>query len=116
VPPSLSKAHGKPIAGGGRPRFEVEIEPSASTRGHFERKGAWHWIEVPDFAFDRLDAIGIQAGFALPKEFGPADPICLTTLPRGHRFTTCRPPATAKRADQLYSSRAVACDEPRGGQ
>jgi type IV secretion system protein VirB11 len=51
-----------------------------------EREGAWHWIDVPEFTFDRLDAIGVLAGFALSKEFGPADPICLTTLPGGQRF------------------------------
>lgn len=85
-----------------------------------EREGAWHWIDVPEFTFDRLDAIGILAGFALSKEFGPADPICLTTLPGGQRFTACRPPATASglisftiRVPSRVTSR-VADDDFRG--
>jgi type IV secretion system protein VirB11 len=60
-----------------------------------EQQGTWHWIDVPEFTFDRLDAIAILAGFALSKEFSPDEPICLTTLPGGQRFTACRPPVTA---------------------
>lgn len=60
----------------------------------FERNGAWFWRELPEYSFQRLDAIGVLAGSLLSKPFDAAHPICLTTLPDGQRCTLCRPPVT----------------------
>lgn len=54
----------------------------------------WSWIDVPEFSFQRLDAISILAGRLLAKNFDAANSIVETTLPDGHRYTALRPPAT----------------------
>lgn len=59
-----------------------------------ERYGAWEYLPIPELAFDHLDAIGVLAGHALSKPFGPAAPVCLAALPDGQRLTMCRPPVT----------------------
>jgi type IV secretion system protein VirB11 len=61
----------------------------------FEADGKWHDRAVPEFDFQRLDAIGILTGSMLAKDFDPAHPICMSTLPDGQRCTLVRPPATA---------------------
>jgi type IV secretion system protein VirB11 len=61
----------------------------------FEQAGQWHWRDIPEFDFRRLDAIGLLAGSLLSKRFDPAAPICLTTLPGGQRASIVRPPAVA---------------------
>ncbi|MGH7096645.1 MAG: P-type DNA transfer ATPase VirB11 [Stellaceae bacterium] len=61
----------------------------------FEQAGKWHWRDVPEFDYRRLDAIGLLAGSLLSKRFDPAAPICLTTLPGGQRASIVRPPAVA---------------------
>lgn len=59
-----------------------------------ESGNEWVWRTVDAYDFRRLDAIGVLAGSLLSRRFGPAHPICLTTLPGGQRFTICRPPVT----------------------
>jgi type IV secretion system protein VirB11 len=53
----------------------------------------WEWFDEPSFTFDRLDAIGILAGYLLNFDFDETIPWCLTKLPGGERYTTIRPPA-----------------------
>jgi type IV secretion system protein VirB11 len=60
----------------------------------WEIGGKWHWRAIPEFDFERLDAIGILAGSILSKPFDPAHPIAMTTLPGGQRCTLIRPPVT----------------------
>ncbi len=62
----------------------------------FEQSGQWYWQERAELDFDTLDAIGILCGQLMAKEFDPQNPICLSTLPDGQRFTACRPPTTAQ--------------------
>jgi type IV secretion system protein VirB11 len=61
-----------------------------------ERNGTWRWYERDDLDFDHLDGIGILAGYMLAKDFDPAHPICMTTLPDGQRCTLIRPPVTPR--------------------
>jgi type IV secretion system protein VirB11 len=72
------------------------IEVSLQRPGEvaIERGGKWEWRSVPEYDFRRLDAVGILAASMLSKRFDGAHPICETTLPRGQRFTICRPPVT----------------------
>ncbi len=72
----------------------VEIVIQKEREVGYERAGKWHWTSVEDFNYRRLDAIGLLAGGLMSKKFDPANPICLTTLPGGERFTLCRAPAT----------------------
>nr|WP_294546642.1 ATPase, T2SS/T4P/T4SS family [uncultured Rhodopila sp.] len=60
-----------------------------------ERGGVWTWREVPDFTFDRLDAIALLTGRMTNREADPAHPLCGSTFPDGERVQICRPPATA---------------------
>jgi type IV secretion system protein VirB11 len=60
----------------------------------FEAGGNFNWLDVPEFAFDRLDAIALLAGRMTHREADPAHPLCNTTLPDGQRIFICRPPAT----------------------
>jgi type IV secretion system protein VirB11 len=73
----------------------TEIVCQAPGEVGFEQAGNWHWRDVPEFDFRRLDAIGLLAGSLLSKRFDPAVPICLTTLPGGQRASILRPPAVA---------------------
>ena len=57
-----------------------------------ERDTGWTWRSVPEFTFERLDQIGILAGWMLSKDLDAETPICMTTLPDGQRCTICRPP------------------------
>lgn len=59
-----------------------------------EQHNKWHWLEVPELNFRRLDAISLLAGNLLSKPFDAANPIVETTLPDGQRFTALRPPVT----------------------
>lgn len=59
-----------------------------------EQDGKWSWHHVPEFTFQRLDAISLLAGSLLSKDFDSAHPIVETTLPDGQRFTAIRPPIT----------------------
>lgn len=59
-----------------------------------ERRGAWEWRSVPEWTFDRLDALGLLAGYMTGRDFDPARPYCGSTLPGGQRIQICRPPAT----------------------
>ena len=61
-----------------------------------EYAGGWVYREVPDFTFDRLDQIGILAGWLLSKDLDADNPICMTTLPDGQRCTIVRPPAVPR--------------------
>lgn len=58
------------------------------------QRAGWRWFDAPELTFDRLDAIGILAGFMGSKDVDPAHPICGSTLPDGQRIHICRPPAT----------------------
>jgi type IV secretion system protein VirB11 len=59
-----------------------------------EKEGKWHWLEVGEYDFDRLDAIAITAAYMSNLPCGPANPLCGSTLPDGQRIQICRPPAT----------------------
>lgn len=59
-----------------------------------ERRGQWEWRTVPEFDFDRLDALGLLAGYMTGRDFDPAHPYCGSTLPGSQRIQLCRPPAT----------------------
>lgn len=72
----------------------VEIVIQRPGEVGYERAGEWGWREVPEFTYQRLDAIGLLAAGLMGKCFDPAHPICLTHLPRGERYTTTRAPAT----------------------
>ena len=61
-----------------------------------ERSTGWTWREVPQFTLDRLDQIGILAGWALSKDLDADNPICMTTLPDGQRCTIVRSPAVSR--------------------
>jgi type IV secretion system protein VirB11 len=60
----------------------------------FETRDGWAWRDEAAFTFDRLDQIGILAGWLLAKDMDAENPICMTTLPDGQRCTICRPPVT----------------------
>jgi type IV secretion system protein VirB11 len=72
---------------------EIGIERSTGDRA---REGGWTWREVPQFTLDRLDQIGILAGWALSKDLDAGNPICMTTLPDGQRCTIVRSPAVSR--------------------
>lgn len=59
-----------------------------------ERGGQWEWRDVPEWTFDRLDALGLLAGYLTGRDFDPEHPCCGSTLPGGQRIQLCRPPAT----------------------
>lgn len=59
-----------------------------------EKEGRWHWLDVPDYTYQRLDAIAISAGYMTGRECDEANPFCGSTLPDGHRIQVCRPPGT----------------------
>lgn len=59
-----------------------------------EHSGKWEWREVPEWTFDRLDALAILAGYQTGRDFDPEHPYCGSTLPGGQRIQLCRPPAT----------------------
>jgi type IV secretion system protein VirB11 len=59
-----------------------------------EQGGKWSWMDVPEFTFDRLDAISLLAGKMQSHDFDAAHPIVETNLPWGHRYTAIRPPIT----------------------
>jgi type IV secretion system protein VirB11 len=61
-----------------------------------ERSSGWTWRAVPQFTLDRLDQIGILAGWLLSKDLDADNPICMTTLPDGQRCTIIRSPAVSK--------------------
>jgi type IV secretion system protein VirB11 len=84
----------EPIADHLSDRDTTEIVVQRPGEIGIERDGCWLWREVPEFDYERLDAIGVLAGSLLSKRFDPANPICLTTLPDGQRCTVIRPPVT----------------------
>ncbi|MFL5252522.1 MAG: ATPase, T2SS/T4P/T4SS family [Rhodopila sp.] len=47
-----------------------------------------------EFTFDRLDQIGILAGYLTGRDFDADNPFCGSTLRDGQRIQMCRPPAT----------------------
>jgi type IV secretion system protein VirB11 len=61
--------------------------------------GKWHWMDVPSFDFDRLDAATILIGQRVGREFDEANPYVNSTMPGGQRFQGVRPPGT--RADHI---------------
>lgn len=61
-----------------------------------ERSDGWTTRSVPEFSLDRLDQIGILAGWLLSKDLDAETPICMTTLPDGQRCTVVRSPAVSK--------------------
>ena len=61
-----------------------------------EYASGWIRLDVPEFSFDRLDQIGILAGWLLSKDLDAYNPICMTTLPDGQRCTIVRPPAVPR--------------------
>jgi type IV secretion system protein VirB11 len=60
-----------------------------------ERAGKWTFRDVPAFTYDRLDQMGILAGFMSGHDFDGEHPIAYASLPDGQRFTIARPPVTA---------------------
>jgi type IV secretion system protein VirB11 len=59
-----------------------------------ERAGAWHWLTVPEFTTDRLDAIAILAAAMTSRDVDSDHPYCNSTLPDGQRIQIALPPAT----------------------
>jgi type IV secretion system protein VirB11 len=60
----------------------------------YEQGGKWSWREEPSLTFDRLDQIGILAGYQTGRDLDGDHPLCGSTLPDGQRIHVCRPPAT----------------------
>lgn len=60
-----------------------------------ERNGVWLRVPAPELTLDELQVIAILAGNLTGKNFGPADPIVYTRLPRGERLTIVGPPVVA---------------------
>ena len=58
------------------------------------KAGAWHWLDVPSFDFQTLDAATILIGQRTGKEFDEGRPYTNSTLPGGQRFQGVRPPGT----------------------
>jgi type IV secretion system protein VirB11 len=75
-----------------------------------ERAAGWTWREVPEFTLDRLDQIGILAGWALSLDFDTGNPICKTTFPDGQRCTFIRDPAVT-RGTMSVTVRNPSCDD-----
>src|SRR5271166_552007 len=59
-----------------------------------ERGSGWTWRNVPEFTYERLDQIGILAGYLTGRDLDSEHPFAGSTLPDGHRIQICRPPAT----------------------
>jgi type IV secretion system protein VirB11 len=59
-----------------------------------EREGKWHWLAVPEFTTDRLDAIAILAAAMTSRDVDSDHPYCNSTLPDGQRIQIALPPAT----------------------
>jgi type IV secretion system protein VirB11 len=59
-----------------------------------ERAGTWHWLTVPEFTTDRLDAIAILAAAMTSRDVDSDHPYCNSTLPDGQRIQIALPPAT----------------------
>jgi len=58
------------------------------------KAGVWHWLDVPSFDFDTMDAATILIGQRSGKEFDEAHPYVNSTMPGGQRFQGVRPPGT----------------------
>lgn len=85
----------EPIAGELADQTVREIVINQPGEVGIERGDGWTFRAVPEFSFDRLDQIGILAGWSLAKDLDPEHPICMTTLPDGQRCTVIRPPAVS---------------------
>jgi type IV secretion system protein VirB11 len=59
-----------------------------------EQKGQWSWHDIPEFTFERLDAIAIVAAWLNNRDADADHPLATGTLPDGQRFQLCLPPAT----------------------
>lgn len=59
-----------------------------------ERASGWEWRAVDEFTYERLDQIGILAGYMTGRDLDGDHPFCGSTLPDGQRVQVCRPPAT----------------------
>jgi type IV secretion system protein VirB11 len=93
----------------GEPTLRAFLEPIQDVLSHpatteivvngprevgIEQGGKWTWREVPEFTFDRLDQIGILAGYMTGHDLDEDHPFCNSTLPDGQRIHICRPKAT----------------------
>ena len=44
-----------------------------------ERGGKWQWYSVPELTFERLDAIGMRAGFRISQDLSPSRPMIVSS-------------------------------------
>lgn len=73
----------------------TEIVVNVSGEVGTEANGVFSWHAIPEFDFNRLEAIAITAASLLSTTISAEHPICKTVLPDGQRMTVCRPPVTA---------------------
>lgn len=83
-----------PIQGVLRDPKTTEVVVNRPGEVGVQQNGQWFWMAAPDLTAERLDAIGILAGFAMGKELSDEFPLLGSTLPEGHRIQVCRPPVT----------------------
>jgi len=72
----------------------TEIVVNECGRFGVERAGEWSWHDNSDLTYQRLDAIGVLASFALSGEFSQEYPLARARLPTSERLQACRYPAT----------------------
>ena len=76
-------------------RRTTEIVVNRPGEVGIEQGGEWHWRDVPEFTFERLDQIGILAAYQTGRNFDADNPFAGSTLPDGQRIHLARPGATA---------------------
>jgi type IV secretion system protein VirB11 len=77
----------------------TDIVVNQPYRVGIRKAGAWEWLAIPSFDFERLDAATILIGQRTGREFDEANPYVNSTLPGGQRFQGVRPPGT--KADRI---------------
>jgi len=88
------RAYLAPIADALADPATTEIVVNRPGEVGIEQRGEWRWRSVPEFTFERLDQIGILAGWQTGRDADESHPYVNTTLPDGQRIHICRPPAT----------------------
>lgn len=83
-----------PLAGPLNHPAVTDIVINTPHRVGIRQDGAWHWLNVPAFDFDTLDAATILVGQRTGREFDEGNPYVNSTLPGGQRFQGVRPPGT----------------------
>lgn len=84
----------KPVEGCLKNPMTTEVVVNRPGEVGVQQSGVWSWLDVPEFTLERLDAIGILAGYMMSRDLSPEHPMLASTLPGGFRIQVCRPPAT----------------------